>query len=168
MQIFTVYQVWLKLLLRLSLSTVPTHKVSLFLVETIRRLSLSYFACHYFYSIPRLVEAVCLTAVTELLCQSEFLVSLRLVEPIRHFTIWFCDCGRFPVSLGGWIIYCYRVYLLCRILQSPKFGWSCAYSSFRATNFCLPSVVDTSLCYSWFTVILLFWTFRYSCIILSP
>jgi hypothetical protein len=51
-------------------ATVPTRKVSLFLVETTRRLSMSYCACHYYYSLPRLVDIVCVTALAELPCQS--------------------------------------------------------------------------------------------------
>ena len=52
---FIVSHVWLKLILRLSLSYGAYLKGLPILVETLRRLPLSYFACHYFYSLPRLL-----------------------------------------------------------------------------------------------------------------
>ena len=52
------------------------------LVETYKRPLPSYFAGKN-NSLPSLVEVV-LTALAELFCQSEFIVSLRLVETVRR------------------------------------------------------------------------------------
>jgi hypothetical protein len=83
---FTVSLDWLKFFWRLSLSRlfwlVGNSSLPI-LVETHKRPYLPcYFACQI-YSLPSLVEVV-LTALAELFCLSEFIVSICFVETIRR------------------------------------------------------------------------------------